>query len=194
MPPIKLTQSNLSIATLIGNDADVANEFGIINATNVEIEAPVTAEIPKIDPVTGDPLPPEVKTYPNLIDATQREDLKKKVRNSAALTLRYVGPITSTATNTNPSLNFTSETQVLSSLPILTEVSRSVLVSFNATTYVDVIDTGIEFLMKVNNAQQGSTLKFFHNLASTHASLGGSWIASLPAATASTITIHSTFS
>lgn len=107
--------------------------------------------------------------------------------------VRRMGPIFAQASNffASPVTFQATQTQLLSyAFPETLEVARQVEVLVNGTCFITgAIGTRMDYTIKVNGVQQVEFRNYMSELSSPTAFVG-SWIVTLPAGMASTVTVH----
>lgn len=167
MPPIQVSNEQRDAAVNNAADADVGFEFGIVDEAAVEVSPP-------LDGYAG-------------FTAETKQAVQDGMKQLAALSARYWQPIGSSIATSYPSFNIVSDTDVMS-LSVVTFVPRVVMIALNLTAYTNVANTKAGFYVKINGVGLAPVLQLFYNESLSHRAMGGTWVTTLPATGAVSIT------
>lgn len=170
MPPSPVQITNEQRDAAIANGGDATNAFaaGIIDEASAQVSPPLSG-------------------YDDFTTAIKNA-ITDGCKQFFAISSRYWQPIGASGFTVSPSFSITSDTQV-GTLTLTTFTTRKVMIQLNLSAYTDVANTGAGFYVKINGSSGGiQPLQYFYNTAFDHRSMGGSWVVTIPAAGAVTIT------
>ncbi len=164
---IKLTTAEAATLTAIANDSNIGNRDGV----QVGTETPLfVAAIP--DYVTT--IPPASEAETALLTA---------LKGVYTPLIRYLAPISLSASNLSPSFTITAaQTLLTATFPVNFEVARTVQVNVNGTAYSSEASARIDFWITLD-AETFTMYKLFFNESFSHRTFSGSWIVTIPVGT-----------
>ena len=144
MAVIKITTAERDIINAIATDSDTANTDGI----NVQ---PATAYAATSVPVTD---------YA-VIKVGYETEILDGIKSLTVPMYRYVGPISLSAYDTAPNLNFNIETTLISAaFPSNFEVVRTVQVNVSFSAFTDIVTTYAQYWIEINGGSDSTKLRY----------------------------------